>query len=57
MSRALIQFQDVTGDWRTISECDSQNQVIKMRLDSYSSSMKKRVRAVDKNTGSIIDLR
>lgn len=57
MTRVLIQFQDVTGDWRTISECENQNQVIKMRLDSYAASMRKRVRAVDRNTGSIIDLR
>lgn len=57
MSRAYIQYQDRSGQWRTINECDNDPTTIFWRLNDAESAYKCRVRAVDAKTGSIIDLR
>lgn len=57
MSRAYIQYQDNSGQWRTINECDNDQVTIFHRLNDAERAYKCRVRAVDTKTGSIIDLR
>jgi len=56
MSRAYIQFQDRSGMWRTLNECDADQVTIKHRLDDAERSYG-RVRAVDTSTRGLIDLR
>lgn len=57
MSRAYIQYQDRSGSWITINECDNDQVTILRRLDDAVRAYKCRIRAVDTKTGSIIDLR
>lgn len=54
-----LQYQDISGNWVTISVgVDPNPTVIKMRLDELASRYRgKRVRAIDGQTGAIIDLR
>ena len=56
---ATIQYQDVSGNWVTISVgVDANATVIKMRLDELQARYRgKRVRAIDSQTGAIIDIR
>jgi hypothetical protein len=56
-ARAYIQYQDRSGMWRTINECDTDQVTIFHRLNDAERSYKSRVRAVDTRSGSIIDLR
>lgn len=59
MNSATLQYQDISGNWVTISVgVDANATVIKMRLDELQSRYRgKRVRAIDRQTGAIIDLR
>ena len=57
IARAYIQYQDKSGMWRTINECDADQVTIFHRLNDTERAYKTRVRAVDTRTGSIIDLR
>ena len=57
MSRAYIQYQDKSGQWRTINECYNDQVTIFRRLEDVVRDYKSRARAVDTKTGSIIVLR
>lgn len=57
MPEAIIEFQDASGNWRQIAIIPGSDQYVKMQLDSYHRSLKSRVRAKDRKTGSLIDLR
>lgn len=56
---AVLQFQDVSGTWMTVSTgVEGNDQYISFRLDELQRRYSgKRVRAVDRNTGRLIDLR
>lgn len=56
MNRALIQYQDRSGFWTTVAECESSDTNIWLNLNAYQLSYG-RVRAIDANTKSIIDIR
>lgn len=56
MARAYIQFQDHSGMWRTLNECDADQVTIKHRLDDAERSYG-RVRAIDTSSRSLYDLR
>lgn len=52
-----IQIQDISGDWFTVQKTQSMNQSLKRELDQAVKIFRKRVRAIDSNSGQIIDLR
>ena len=56
---AILQFQDTSGTWMTVSTgVDGNDQYISIRLDELQKRYTgKRVRAVDRHTGRLIDLR
>lgn len=56
MNVALIQYQDRSGMWTTIAECAGSDTNIAVNLNTYHRSYG-RVRAVDANTKSVIDIR
>ena len=47
LKRALIQVQDVSGDWKTVTNTIDQSQVILRNLDAVAKQYKRLVRAVD----------
>ena len=59
MRTATLQFQDISGTWVTISVgVDPNDTVINMRLNELQKRyVGKRVRAIDSETGSVIDIR
>ena len=59
MRTATLQFQDISGTWVTISVgVDPNDTVINMRLNELQKRyVGKRVRAIDSETGAIIDIR
>lgn len=59
MRTATLQFQDLSGNWMTVStNVDANDTVINLRLNELQKRYgDKRVRAIDSQTGSIIDLR
>ena len=59
MHSATLQYQDISGNWVTISVgVDPNATVIKMRLDELEVRYRgRRVRVIDSQTGAIIDLR
>ena len=59
MRTATLQFQDLSGTWMTIStNVDANDTVINMRLNELQKRYGgKRVRAIDSQTGSVIDFR
>ena len=59
MRTAMLQFQDLSGNWMTVStNVDANDTVINIRLNELQQRYKdKRVRAVDSHTGAVIDIR
>jgi hypothetical protein len=59
MRTAILQFQDVSGTWMTVStNVDANDSVINMRLNELQKRyVGKRVRAIDSQTGALIDIR
>ena len=57
MNSVIIEFEDASGMWKQIAIVDGSDLVVKMQLDSYHASMKARVRARDRQTGALIDMR
>ena len=59
MRTATLQFQDLSGTWMTVSNnVDANDTVINMRLSELQQRYGgKRVRAIDSQTGAIIDIR
>lgn len=57
MGKVLIQIQEASGNWRTISVTENQDQVIARRLDEAVRSYRTRARAVDGATNITIDIR
>ena len=59
MRTAMLQFQDLSGNWMTVStNVDANDTVINIRLNELQQRYKdKRVRAVDSQTGAVIDIR
>ncbi len=55
MSKAFIQIQDLTGNWRTVATVLQQDQIIKTNLDSTVKQYKKTARAVD-DKGNLLQL-
>lgn len=55
--RAFIQFQDQSGSWRTINECDADDVTLRVRLDDALRAYRTRVRAISKETGAVLDIR
>jgi hypothetical protein len=55
MERALIQIQDITGNWQTVQTIIKQDQLIKRTIDTTAKQYKKLVRAVD-DSGNILQL-
>ncbi len=53
-----IEFQDITGNWKRIQTNVSDNsQIIQTRMNEVKRMYhKSKVRAVDENTGRLIDL-
>lgn len=56
---AILQFQDTSGTWMTVSTgVEGNDQYISIRLDELQKRhVGKRVRAIDRQTGRLIDLR
>ena len=56
---ASLQFQDTSGTWMTVSTgVEGNDQYISIRLDELQKRyVGKRVRAIDRQTGRLIDLR
>lgn len=58
MNQVLIQYQDLSGYWRTINQVtNSDSFYINMALESTARQFKSRARAIDAKTGTLIDLR
>ena len=59
MRTAILQYQDVSGTWMTVStNVDANDTVINMRLNELHKRYGgKRVRAIDSQTGAVIDIR
>ena len=59
MRTVTLQFQDVSGTWMTvITSVDLNDTVINMRLKELQQRyVGKRVRAIDSQTGALIDIR
>jgi len=59
MRKAMLQFQDVSGKWSTVAvNVDTDDVTINMRLNELQKRCSgKRVRAIDSQTGALIDLR
>lgn len=56
LERALIQVQDVSGDWKTVTNTINQSQVILRNLDAVARQYKRLVRAVDP-MGNILQMK
>lgn len=57
MDRVAIQAQDTTGNWRTYSITLNQSQQILQEMKSLQSRYPKyRIRAVDHETGRVVDI-
>lgn len=56
LKRALIQVQDVSGDWKTVTNTINQSQVILRNLDAVSKQYKRLVRAIDP-MGNILQMK
>lgn len=56
---AVLQFQDTSGTWMTVSTgVEGNDQYISMRLDELQRRyVGKRVRAIDRHTNRLIDIR
>lgn len=59
MRTATLQFQDISGTWSTVAvNVDTDDVTINMRLNELQQRYRgKRVRAVDSQSGAIIDIR
>jgi hypothetical protein len=59
MRTAILQFQDISGTWMTVStNVDANDTHLNMRLNELQKRYGgKRVRAIDSQTGAIIDIR
>jgi hypothetical protein len=59
MRTAILQFQDVSGTWMTVStNVDANDTVINMRLNELQKRyVGKRVRAIDSQSGAVVDIR
>ena len=59
MRKAMLQFQDVSGTWSTVAvNVDTDDVTINMRLNELQKRYSgKWVRAIDSQTGALIDLR
>ncbi len=59
MRTAILQFQDVSGTWSTVStNVDTNDTHLNMRLKELQKRYGgKRVRAIDSQTGAVIDIR
>jgi hypothetical protein len=59
MQTAILQFQDVSGTWMTVSTNVDTNDIhLNMRLNELQKRYGgKRVRAIDSQSGAIIDIR
>ncbi len=55
MNRALIQIQDITGNWITIGSTFNQDQYIFRNLQSANRMYKRTARAIDKN-GNLLQM-
>ena len=53
--RALIQVQDVSGNWQTVTNTVAQDQIILRNLDAVSRQYKRKVRAID-TMGNLLQL-
>lgn len=57
MSSVNVEFQDVTGNWITVSVTENQPQLVLLRMKEIKRLYPdKRVRAVDAQTGALIDV-
>jgi hypothetical protein len=56
---AILQFQDISGTWSTVStNVDTNDNHLNMRLNELQKRYGgKRVRAIDSQTGALIDIR
>jgi hypothetical protein len=57
MIEVIVEFQDASGMWKQIAIIGGSHMVVKMQLDAYHASMKKRIGARDRQTGALIDMR
>jgi hypothetical protein len=56
-SQAMIQYQDASGVWRTVGMVVNNSQYIIQAMSlAQTQYPNKRVRAIDSNTKSIIDI-